>query len=106
MNKEYIQGLNSEPKGGYAYLDGLGVNKIFSMSDTRDRISKVLLNADVNSKIHLEGLDIRVEKSQKACKGCIFETENKSYKCNFKNACMAHLRKDKESVVFANGTTE
>lgn len=71
-----------------------------------NQLSKILVATQVGRTIEFEGIKIKPLQSTYACNDCIFETPDKAFGCKYKGACMAHLRKDKESVVFANGTTK
>lgn len=63
---------------------------------------KILASSQVGRIVELDGLDVRAVHADYACNNCIFETVDKSYNCKFKDACMAHLREDKQSIVFVN----
>lgn len=67
-----------------------------------DQLAKILVSAKVGKVIYFQGLWIKPIPSANACDDCVFDTPEKAEGCRFRNACMAHLRKDKESVVFAN----
>lgn len=69
-----------------------------------DRLAKILVSAKVGITIDFGSVRIKPIQSTNACDDCIFETPEKANGCKFKSACMAHLRKDRESVVFTNGT--
>lgn len=68
------------------------------------QLTTILADTPVGRTIEFEGIKIKPLQSTYACNDCIFETPDKAFGCKYKDACMAHLRKDRESVVFANGT--
>lgn len=41
---------------------------------------------------------LKTKKS--ACVGCLFEKEGGAIDCNLRDACMAHKRPDRKSVIF------
>lgn len=69
-----------------------------------DQLAKILVSAKVGRTFDFGGVLIKPIQSTNACDDCVFDTPEKANGCRFRNACMAHLRKDRESVVFANGT--
>lgn len=69
-----------------------------------DQLAKILVSAKVGRTIDFGGVRIKPIQSTNACDDCVFKTPELANGCKFRCACMAHLRKDRESVVFANGT--
>lgn len=67
------------------------------------QLAKILVSSNVNTTIDFGGVRIKTIPSTNTCDDCIFETSEKANDCKFRCACMAHLREDRESVVFANG---
>lgn len=63
---------------------------------------KILSYTSINSCIEFEGIAIVPELSKNGCSGCVFHTEEKANGCDYKSVCMAHLRKDKNSIVFTS----
>lgn len=41
-----------------------------------------------------------IETHASACTGCVFEKEGGAIDCNLRDACMAHKRPDRKSVIF------
>lgn len=58
------------------------------------------------SSIEFEGVSIIPSISNNGCTGCVFETAGKANECAYKLACMSHLRKDRNSVVFIRKSEE
>lgn len=43
---------------------------------------------------------IRIATSLNGCKGCIYKRDGGAKRCDFANLCMAHMRKDRRSIIF------
>lgn len=67
-----------------------------------NQLIKILSDAEICSCVEFSGLRIVPVLSKNGCTGCIFETEEKANGCNYKGVCMAHLRKDRKSLVFTS----
>lgn len=65
-----------------------------------EQLKGILSEAKICSCIEFEGIAIVPELSKNGCSGCVFQTEEKANRCSYKSVCMAHLRKDKNSIVF------
>lgn len=65
-----------------------------------EQLKGILSEAKICSCVEFGGIAIVPELSESGCKGCVFLTEDKANGCSYKSVCMAHLRKDKNSIVF------
>jgi hypothetical protein len=54
-------------------------------------------------RILFDCVKLKTVLSHNGCEGCAFDTEEKANGCFFKMACMAHYRKDRQSVIFTSG---
>lgn len=71
----------------------------YAMTHT-EQLSEILSEAQLCSCVEFEGIAIIPEISEDGCSGCVFQTEEKANGCSYKSVCMAHLRKDRNSIVF------
>lgn len=65
-----------------------------------DQLTIILTSSKVGDSIDFEGLKAINALSTEGCDGCVFDTEEKANGCRFKNTCMAHLREDRQSIIF------
>lgn len=49
---------------------------------------------------------IKVACARKGCQGCMFETTEGAESCVHSKACLAHLRRNRVSVIFVNPFTK
>lgn len=76
------------------------------MNSNTEQLIVILASSEINKCIDFSGVRIKTSMSVRGCDGCVFETEHKANGCTYKSVCMAHLRKDRMSVIFANGIEE
>lgn len=60
----------------------------------------ILSDAPVGTKVVVGDKSIKVNRSINGCKGCAFEQEEGARYCQLTAFCLAHNRKDKQSVIF------
>lgn len=61
---------------------------------------KVLSEVPVGTKVMVGDNTLKVNRSINGCKGCAFEKEEGARYCQLTAFCLAHNRKDKQSVIF------
>lgn len=64
------------------------------------QLKAVLEFTRLNTRIDFHGISIVPELSKYGCSGCVFESGGKANGCSYKSVCMAHIRKDRNSIVF------
>lgn len=72
----------------------------FNQMTYTEQLIGILSEAMIRSCVEFEGIAIVPKLSKNGCSGCVFQTEEKANGCSYKSVCIAHLRKDKNSIVF------
>ena len=67
-----------------------------------DELNGILRQTGIGVKIEYSGVRLMPDVSRNACAECIFETDKGASGCQFRYSCMAHMRKDNRSVIFAS----
>lgn len=67
-----------------------------------DQLITIFASSEVDEVIDFGGVVLQNSLSVEGCEGCVFDTEEKANGCKYKNTCMAHLRDDRQSIIFKN----
>ena len=72
------------------------------MEDIKSLTEKLSVTG-LGKHVLFTGVIMKVTQGVEGCEGCVFDTEDKADGCGFRSACFAHLRKDRQSVIFTSG---